>query len=345
MAGRVQREQSGLGEDQRLAQLQAENARLRAENGQLNAENARLRAELAALREQVQQLQRRLGLDSSNSGKPPSSDGPAKPSAGPRTRSQRGRSGKPSGGQRGHPGATLSQTDRPDRIQTHLPESCADCGAELSADDIEGEPQRRQVFDLPPPPWEVTEHQAQACRCAVCGRVTRAAFPEGVPAPVQYGPRVAATAVYLQNAHFLPEQRLAEVFQDLFRVAVCAATLAGMSRKAAQGWQGFTERVRDLLVSAEGVKHLDETGFRIGGRTQWLHVLSTARLTFYRTSAQRGSLLEGLRGILVHDHWASYFKIKRVLHAMCNAYVAYREMLRTMRKCIPCNWMTAFGAT
>lgn len=307
--------------DKRLAQLRAENAQLRAENSVLRAENAELRAELIALREQVQQLQRRLGLDSSNSGKPPSSDGPAKPPAGQRTRSQRGRSGKPSGGQRGHPGATLSQSETPDRVLSHLPESCAHCGAELSAEDIAGEPQRRQVFDLPaPPPLEVTEHQAQACRCAVCGSVTRAAFPEGVNAAVQYGERIAATAVYLQNTHFLPEERLAEVFQDLFRVSVCAATLAGMMRKAAQGWRGFTERVRDLLVSASGVKHLDETGFRIAGRTQWLHVLSTPWLTFYRTSAQRGGLLEGLRGILVHDHWASYFKAEGVLHALCNAH-------------------------
>ena len=143
----------------------------------------------------------------------------------------------------------------------------------------------------------MTEHQAHACRCRACGRVTRAAFPESVNAPVQYGPRIAAMAVYLQNAHFLPEERLAEV---------C--------------WRGFTERVRDLLVSADGVKHLDETGFRIAGKTQWLHVLSTPWLTFYRTDAKRGSLLAGLKGILVHDHWASYFKIPGVLHAMCNAH-------------------------
>ena len=180
---------------------------------------------------------------------------------------------------------------------------------------------RRQVFDLaPPPPLEVTEHQAYACRCGACGRVTRAAFPAGVNAPVQYGPRVAATAAYLQNAHFLPEERLAELFQDVFGVAICAATLAGMTHKAAQSWQAWTARVRDLLVRSDGVKHLDETGFRIAGQTQWLHVLSTPRLTFYRTSAQRGSLLEGLQGILVHDHWASYFKVPGVLHAMCNAH-------------------------
>jgi transposase len=37
-------------------------------------------------------------------------------------------------------------------------------------------------------------------------------------------------------------------------------------------------------VAAAPVKHLDETGFRIGGKTQWLHIASTIWLTFYRVS-------------------------------------------------------------
>ncbi len=306
---------------ERLAQLEAKNTQLEAENARLQALHEELTRQLQSLREQVQALQRRLGLDSSNSGKPPSSDGPAKPAAAQRTRSQRRRSGKRSGGQPGHQGATLSQTDTADRTQVHLPSGCRECGAALAAADVEGEPQRRQVYDLPAPtPPEVTEHQAWGCRCQQCGQLTRAAFPEGVSAPVQYGPRIAALAVYLQNAHFLPEDRLAEIFRDLFGVALCAATLAGMSRKTAQVWRSWTERVRDLLVSASGVKHLDETGFRIAGQGQWLHVLSTAKLTYYRTSRQRGGVLEGLRGILVHDHWASYCKVPGVLHAMCNMH-------------------------
>ena len=69
-------------------------------------------------------------------------------------------------------------------------------------------PHRRQVFDLPAPqPLEVTEHKAYACRCGACGHVMRAAFPEDMKAPVQYGPWIVPLAVYLQTGHFLPEAR------------------------------------------------------------------------------------------------------------------------------------------
>ena len=127
-------------------------------------------------------------------------------------------------------------------------------------------------------------------------------------------------AVYLQNWHLLPEDRLAEQFEDLHGVAICPATLAGMTRQAKNLWRDCTERLRDLLVGADGAKHLDETGFRIGGRGQWLHVLCTAWLTFFRTSERRGSLLEGFRGCLVHDHWKPDFKVPDVQHALCNAH-------------------------
>src|SRR6202049_2242234 len=68
---------------------------------------ASLKGQIVALQAEVADLRRQLGQDSSNISKPPSSDGLKKK---PRIAgSLRGRSGKASGGQKGHQGGTLRQ--------------------------------------------------------------------------------------------------------------------------------------------------------------------------------------------------------------------------------------------
>ena len=64
----------------------------------------------------------------------------------------------------------------------------------------------------------------------------------------------------------------------------------------------------------------DETGYRIAGVLQWLHVASTWLLTCYRTSGKRGAMLAGGRGIIVHDFWRPYLTLDGVTHALCNAH-------------------------
>ena len=273
-------------------------------------------AEIAALKARIAELERRLGLNSSNSGKPPSSDGLKKP---PRVTSLREPSDKPSGGQKGHKGETLRQVAEPDRIVDHYPPACTACSAAVTPAMSAGH-SARQVFDLPEPtPLVVTEHRAHDCRCTGCGARSRASFPDEVKAPVQYGPRIAAVVIYLLHYQLLLEDRLAELMADLFGIRLVAATIARMSRTCAARLQDFVTAVRDLVAGAP-VKHMDETGFRIGGQTQWLHVACTAWLTFYRVCAKRGSLLMNVAGIVVHDHWKPYYTMPGVLHALCNAH-------------------------
>jgi transposase len=277
---------------------------------------AALRAENAALKERLAELERRLELNSSNSGKPPSSDGLKKPG---RVKSLRERSGKKPGGQKGHKGETLRQVTDPNEVVNHYPPACSMCGVGLDPKTSVGH-SARQVFDLPEPqPLVVTEHRAHDCKCPACGAKTRALFPDGVNAPVQYGARITAFVIYLLHYQLLPENRLAALMADLFGVKVAAATIARMSRTCAERLRGFAQTVRDLVADAP-VKHMDETGFRIGGKTQWLHVASTALLTFYRVCTRRGSLLANVAGIVVHDHWKPYYTMQGVLHALCNAH-------------------------
>lgn len=282
----------------------------------LLAQEARHAAEVAALTVRLAELERRLGLNSRNSSKPPLSDGLKKP---PRTRSLREPSGRRPGGQKGHKGETLRQVADPDATIDHYPGTCPQCGSALAPDMATGYGVR-QVFDLPEPkPLVVTEHRAHRCRCSKCGAETRASFPEGVTAPVQYGMRIKAIVVYLLQYHLLPEDRLAELMAELFGVTLVPATIAGVSRSCAGRFRQFVEVVCEQVKTAR-VKHMDETGLRVGGSTQWLHIASTALLTFYRVSARRGSLLAGVTGIVVHDHWKPYFTMEGVLHALCNAH-------------------------
>jgi hypothetical protein len=124
----------------------------------LRQELAALRAENAALAQENAELRRRLGMDSSNSSKPPASDGPAKK---PRIAgSLRGLSGKQSGGQPGHRGDTLRPVAKPDKIERHEATQCGHCQAALTPA-MAMRVEKRQVFEMPQPRLEVTEHQIQ----------------------------------------------------------------------------------------------------------------------------------------------------------------------------------------
>lgn len=286
----------------------------------LQARNLILEQQNAALTARVAELERRLGLDSSNSSKPPSSDGPGTPPRRTQSLRQAGRN-KP-GGQPGHPGKHLKPSERVDHTITHRPSLCEGCHASLR-----DQPGRlagsRQVFDLPEPtPLSVTQHQVYSCQCPGCGAVTTAAFPPEVSAPVQYGERLAATATYLSVGQFLPENRLRQLLADLFGVSVSAGTLGQMIARAATRASDFAAVVREKICRAP-VKHLDETGFRMAAKQQWLHVACTSApdaLVHYRVSPRRGAMLTGAAHIVVHDHWTSYFQMPGVTHAMCNAH-------------------------
>ena len=267
-----------------------------------------LAAQVEALEQRVAQLERRLSKDSHNSHKPPSSDEPAFRRG--RRKSLRHKSGKPSGGQPGHPGHTLAPVGVPDVVLLHAPDACACCGHDLAA----VEPcttERRQVLDLPPLALRATEHQAQGKRCPGCGHLTRAAFPAEVREPVQYGPGVLGLGVYLQVQHLLPYARTAAVLADLFGRAPSQGTLARALERAHQRLAPVETAIHSALHES-AVVHLDETSIRAGGARQWVHSAGTTALTLYRTHAKRGreaidamGVLPGYAGTAVHDAYVS----------------------------------------
>ena len=283
-----------------------------------------LEEQVRRLEARVTELEARLAQNSSNSGRPPSSDGLAKPPP----RSLRGKSGRKPGGQPGHPGHTLQAAAKPDHVEVHALTHCP-CG-QCGGVSLLGQPvldhERRQVFDLPALQLSVTEHQAEVKRCPVSGRKVSAAFPAGVMAPVQYGPNFRGLTLYLFNQQLLPFERLRQTCLDLFGQPLSLGTLTQTNRCAYHALAPVESAIIRGIIQA-AVVHVDESGLRVAGCLQWLHVACTPELTHYGVHGNRGTeamdalgVLPHCRQWLVHDHWKPYYKYD-ALHALCNQHL------------------------
>ena len=281
-----------------------------------------LSTRVVALEAENSALRARLNTNSRNSSKPPSSDGPG---VKPHPKSQRTRSGRKPGGQPGHVGHTLRLIDKPDEIQIHAPLRCEACGQNLKEVPAIRQ-ERRQVVDIPPVKARVIEHQVEVKCCSGCGAEMTGRFPEGVEAPVQYGTGVATVAVYLNQQQLLPLERSCEVLADLFNCPISEGTLEKAVGKCYEQLAEAEAAIKGGIEEAR-VAHFDETGMKIAAKTSWLHVASTASLTFYATHQKRGcealdeiGVLPRFRGRAVHDGLRSYWRYTHCEHGLCNAH-------------------------
>ena len=278
-----------------------------------------LTVRLDASEQRVKHLEDQLAKNSRNSSKPPSSDGFEKPAP----KSLREKSARPSGGQPGHAGKTLAMIEKPDRTERHRVERCECCDRSLAACPPDGI-EKRQVHDLPPLRLIVTEHQAEIKRCS-CGHLNKAAFPEGVNAPVQYGSGVKAAAVYLKNYQFLPYERSCELLGDFFGCPMSEGTLANLIGECHERLEAPVQQIKAQIAQAP-VAQFDESGSRVEKKLWWLHAASTANATYYDIHPKRGTaaleaigILPDFLGRAIHDFWKPYFGYE-CAHGLCNAH-------------------------
>ena len=287
-----------------------------------------LQEQLRQLRQQVeeqaaeiQSLRDQLAKNSQNSGKPPSSDGLKKP----RRSSLRRKGSRPTGGQAGHTGHTLAMVAEPNVVEVHEVRACPHCAADL-AWVAPCEHERRQVFDIPPVELTVTEHRAEVKICPGCGERVKGDFPASVNQPVQYGPRLKAQASYLNTYQLIPLARTCELIGDIYNHKPAEALVLNANEAVSAEIEPSLQAVQGQLLASD-VVHFDESGLRVEGQLNWLHVASTATLTYYIVHSKRGQqamddmgILPKFRGRAVHDHWHSYLTYDGCLHALCNAH-------------------------
>jgi transposase len=269
----------------------------------------------------VKELESQLHRNSRNSNYPPSMDKYKPKPAFPRSK------GGKIGGKPGHDGGTLKMVPVPDVVKTHTPEVCARCGQAHGTAPLTVRA-RRQVFDIPPPRIEVTEHQVLDWVCSGCQTLNQGQFPQDVRSNTQYGFRLVAMSALFNNGYNIPRNKVQAIFSDLYGVTLNEQTLQVQNELAYACLAQDEEHIKEQLLKSQ-VVHYDETGFYVGKDRFWEHVASNEFYTALFVHAQRGaaahqtdiSILPSFQNWAVHDCWAAYFNFTGCQHAVCGAHL------------------------
>jgi len=258
-------------------------------------------------------LLQRKGLNSRNSSKPPSDDKNRERG------SNKSKSERKPGGQKGREGVQLKPVANPDIVETIKLDKRT-----LPHDTYkEAGYAKRQVIDIETNVI-ITEYQAQILINSQ-GKRYVAEFPAHVKRPIQYGPKTKASSVYMSQFQLTPYNRIEDYFSEQMGINISVGSLFNFNKEAYSLLADFEQITKEKLANSK-LLNVDETGININGKRVWLHTACNTKWTHFYPHKKRGSeamnaigILPKFQGVLCHDHWKPYYKY-HCLHALCNAH-------------------------
>lgn len=216
-----------------------------------------------------------------------------------------------------------------------LPAACPGCGGKLT---LERVAQQYQT-EIPRRPIHRCFHVAIG-RCCNCGKRIQGRHPLQTSdalgaAAAQIGPDAQAAAALLNKRHGLSHGKVRRAFQDLFGIALSRGGAAQAMLRCGRRLAPARTGVIDLLRRA-GAVTADETGWRVGGHSAWLHAFVSTRHTVYEIDPRRNAaaaeriLGANYAGKLVRDGWAPYNQFVHAIQQLCLGHPIRRcvEMLQ-----------------
>jgi transposase len=193
---------------------------------------------------------------------------------------------------------------QPDQIIEARVAWCASCQADLRSVEPRGVV-RHQLTEVPPLTPVVIETRQAEVVCPDCQRVTRGELPAGLEAGRSFGPRLAATVVYLKHEQHLSYERVTQLCQDLFGVTVSEGGASAIVQRAGAAAQPVATEI-GTQVAQSAVIGSDETSARVAGRTWWQWVFRSVVGVSFLIRASRGAqVIEEVMGEQHAECWVS----------------------------------------
>ena len=240
---------------------------------------------------------------------------------------------KPPGRKPGHTGACRA-VPPPEAVSETLRVPltwCPDCGRR-----VERITDNRPIFqtDLPPITPVIRRFETQRGWCPRCRTMVRSRHPQQTStatgaAGSQLGPRAVALAADLKHRLGLSFRKVADLFQTHFGVTVTAGALVQANQRLARRAEPVFQDLQACIRASPAV-HADETGWRVAGRSAWLWVFATRRLTLYTIRFSRGHdvveavLGKTFPGTLISDGLPTYDPVRAARKQQCLAHLLKR---------------------
>lgn len=275
---------------------------------------------LTTLQVQVQLLEERVNLNSRNSSKPPSSDGPGSGNRAQRRASQHKRGAQP--GHKGHSRAMLDEAELDSIVDCKPGPVCA-CGAAVvvAAD----EPQRHQVFDIPPLRARVDEYRLYSGRCQGCGRAHAGVLPPGVPKG-QLGPRALSLVGVLGTRYHLTQRKIRNLLDQLMGLSFSVGAISQAHGKVAGALKAPVAQAAASLSKAPAL-WMDETHYPREGSSNWVWAAVQPLMAVFAIYPTRARyVIPDLIGVdctavVTTDRYAAYAFIDAERRQVCWAHL------------------------
>jgi hypothetical protein len=258
-----------------------------------------------------------------------------------RNQSRRKKGGK-NGGQFGHKGTTLKQSDTPDEIIDieYNINNCQKCNYDLS-NILKELKEKRQVLDLDLKDTlkKITQYQSYNKTCPKCGHENHDnAYPKFVAPHISYGKNIMAIVVYLSVVHYVSYKRIVQTLKTMYKIDISEGTVDNLIKKASKLSKNEINKIISQLELSNMVG-IDETGVKVNGNRDWHWVFQNDNNTFIVHNESRGTKVinehfpDGfIDAIVVHDNYSSYNNLVASGEQLCLAH-----KLRDLNYAIECD--------
>lgn len=239
---------------------------------------------------------------------------------------------KTPGQKAGHEGYSRRIPERIDFIKRLVLDICPECqGKNLSKVQ---EIRERCIEDIPEATSTIiTKYQIERKYCRDCKKLVEAEVKDALPNS-RFGLRLMLLVAFMKLGLALPSQKIVGMLKAQYNLTISDGEIYKMLEQVAQAFGKHYNELHKKIKEAS-VKNVDETGWRINGKSHWLWIFINKEIALYVIRKRRSSsvpikILGNQKDkVVTNDRHSSYNVLAQ--KSKCLLQICWTHLLRNTK--------------